>query len=33
MVTYHASNGCNFLPGDMIGSGTTSGQPTKAAPA
>ena len=25
MVTYHASNGCNFLPGDVIGSGTTSG--------
>ena len=25
MVTYHASNGCNFLPGDIIGSGTTSG--------
>lgn len=25
MVTYHASNGCNFLPGDLIGSGTTSG--------
>jgi fumarylacetoacetase len=25
MLTYHASNGCNFLPGDIIGSGTTSG--------
>jgi fumarylacetoacetase len=25
MVTYHASNGCNFLPGDLIASGTTSG--------
>jgi fumarylacetoacetase len=25
MVTYHASNGCNFLPGDIIGSGTASG--------
>ena len=25
MVTYHASNGCNFLPGDVIGSGTCSG--------
>jgi fumarylacetoacetase len=26
MVTYHTSNGTNFLPGDLIGSGTTSGQ-------
>jgi fumarylacetoacetase len=26
MVTYHASNGANFLPGDLIGSGTTSGE-------
>jgi fumarylacetoacetase len=25
MLTYHASNGCNFLPGDIIGSGTASG--------
>ena len=25
MVTYHASNGGNFLPGDLIGSGTASG--------
>jgi fumarylacetoacetase len=25
MVTYHASNGSNFLPGDLIGSGTASG--------
>jgi fumarylacetoacetase len=25
MVTYHASNGCNFLPGDLIASGTASG--------
>jgi fumarylacetoacetase len=25
MVTHHASNGCNFLPGDLIGSGTASG--------
>ena len=26
MVTYHASNGSNFLPGDLIGSGTASGE-------
>ena len=25
MVTHHASNGCNLMPGDLIGSGTTSG--------
>jgi fumarylacetoacetase len=25
MVTYHASNGCNFAAGDLIASGTTSG--------
>jgi fumarylacetoacetase len=25
MLTYHASNGSNFLPGDLIGSGTASG--------
>jgi fumarylacetoacetase len=25
MVTHHASNGCNLVPGDIIGSGTTSG--------
>ena len=25
MVTYHASNGNNLLPGDVLGSGTTSG--------
>jgi fumarylacetoacetase len=25
MVAYHASNGCNFAPGDLIASGTTSG--------
>jgi fumarylacetoacetase len=24
-VTHHASNGCNFLPGDLLGSGTVSG--------
>ncbi|MFN0181370.1 MAG: fumarylacetoacetase [Gemmatimonadales bacterium] len=28
LVTHHASNGCNFRPGDLIGSGTISG-PTK----
>jgi len=25
MVTHHASNGCNFVPGDLLGSGTVSG--------
>jgi len=25
MVTHHASNGCNLMPGDLIGSGTASG--------
>jgi fumarylacetoacetase len=25
MVAHHASNGCNLVPGDIIGSGTTSG--------
>ncbi len=25
MVTHHMSNGCNLVPGDLIGSGTTSG--------
>lgn len=25
MVTHHASNGCNLLPGDLFGSGTVSG--------
>ncbi|SED31032.1 fumarylacetoacetate hydrolase [Rhizobiales bacterium GAS191] len=25
MLTHHASNGCNLMPGDLIGSGTTSG--------
>ncbi|WP_338661918.1 fumarylacetoacetase [Pararoseomonas sp. SCSIO 73927] len=25
MVTHHASNGCNLLPGDLLGSGTCSG--------
>jgi len=28
MLTHHASNGCNFSPGDLIGSGTVSG-PTR----
>ena len=25
MVAHHASNGCNLLPGDLLGSGTASG--------
>lgn len=25
MIAHHASNGCNLLPGDLIGSGTVSG--------
>lgn len=25
MLAHHTSNGCNLLPGDLIGSGTTSG--------
>jgi fumarylacetoacetase len=25
MLTHHASNGCNLQPGDLLGSGTTSG--------
>ena len=25
MVTHHTVNGCNFKPGDFIGSGTQSG--------
>jgi fumarylacetoacetase len=25
MVAHHTSNGCNLMPGDIIGSGTTSG--------
>jgi fumarylacetoacetase len=25
MVTHHMSNGCNLLPGDVLGSGTASG--------
>jgi fumarylacetoacetase len=29
MVTHHSSNGCNLLPGDLIGTGTISG-PTRA---
>jgi fumarylacetoacetase len=26
LVTHHASNGCNLRPGDLLGSGTISGQ-------
>jgi len=26
MVTHHASNGCNLRPGDLLGSGTLSGE-------
>jgi fumarylacetoacetase len=26
LVTHHASNGCNLRPGDLIGSGTVSGE-------
>ena len=26
MLTHHASNGCNLRPGDLIGSGTISGE-------
>lgn len=26
MVAHHTSNGCNLLPGDLIGSGTVSGE-------
>ena len=26
MVTHHASNGCNLRPGDLLGSGTISGE-------
>jgi fumarylacetoacetase len=25
MLTHHMSNGCNLMPGDLLGSGTTSG--------
>ena len=25
LLTHHASNGCNLLPGDLVGSGTVSG--------
>ena len=25
LITHHASNGCNLLPGDLLGSGTVSG--------
>jgi fumarylacetoacetase len=30
LVTHHASNGCNLLPGDLLGSGTVSGPEDKA---
>ncbi len=26
MLTHHASNGCNLLPGDLLGTGTVSGK-------
>ncbi|MFN0131829.1 MAG: fumarylacetoacetase [Phycisphaerales bacterium] len=26
LITHHASNGCNLLPGDLLASGTVSGQ-------
>ena len=26
MLTHHASNGCNLIPGDLLGSGTVSGK-------
>ncbi len=26
MLTHHTSNGCNLMPGDMLGSGTVSGR-------
>ncbi|AZN33368.1 fumarylacetoacetase [Pseudoalteromonas agarivorans] len=31
MVTHHTVNGCNFMPGDMLGSGTQSGPTHKEA--
>ena len=30
LLTHHTSNGCNLQPGDLLGSGTVSGE-TKAA--
>lgn len=27
LLTHHASNGCNLRPGDLLGSGTISGEP------
>jgi fumarylacetoacetase len=30
MVAHHTSNGCNLQPGDLIGSGTVSGNTKKA---
>ena len=26
LVTHHTSNGCNLLPGDLLATGTVSGQ-------
>ncbi|MDI1318750.1 MAG: fumarylacetoacetate hydrolase family protein, partial [bacterium] len=26
LLTHHASNGCNLRPGDLLGSGTVSGE-------
>ncbi|MGQ0537839.1 MAG: fumarylacetoacetate hydrolase family protein, partial [Gemmatimonadaceae bacterium] len=26
LITHHTSNGCNLLPGDLLGSGTVSGE-------
>jgi len=26
LLTHHASNGCNLQPGDLLGSGTVSGE-------
>jgi fumarylacetoacetase len=31
MLTHHASSGCNMRPGDLIGSGTLSGEPEETA--
>ncbi|HEX9189697.1 MAG TPA: fumarylacetoacetate hydrolase family protein, partial [Vicinamibacteria bacterium] len=30
MAAHHASNGCNLRPGDLIASGTVSGEPKEA---
>jgi len=26
LIAHHASNGCNLIPGDVLGSGTVSGE-------